>query len=184
MNNLFGKIFGRNMYITTLGICPLLVAADTLPTGAAIGMVYLSAFTLISLIMYSVRSLVPVELRVTAIVLVSATVLACIHIFLLFWFYELTQKLGIYVPLIAMNCLVLAHAEEYALQNHLLPVLVHGLMIGMGILLLMIVISGIREYSGLSIIQQAPGAFLLLALAIAGVQWLAARGKQISSVSA
>ena len=184
MNNLFGKIIGRDIYITTLGICPLLVAADTMQTGMAIGTVYLSALTLISLIMYIIRSLVPVALRVTVMVLVSATILALIHIFLQFWHYELSLKLGIYVPLIAMNCLVLAYAEEYVLRNHLSQVLVHGLMIGMGILLLMIVIGTIREYSGLSIIKQAPGAFLLLAFVIAATQWLAARGKQFSSVSA
>jgi Na+-translocating ferredoxin:NAD+ oxidoreductase RnfE subunit len=184
MNNLLGKIVAQDLYITTLGICPLLVTADTMQTGAAIGMVYLSALTLISLIISIVRNFVPVALRLTAIVLVSATVLACIYIFLQFWFYELSLKLGIYVPLIAMNCLVLAYAEKYVLRNSWLPVLVHGLMTGMGILLLMIVIGSIREYSGLSIIKQAPGAFLLLACVIAGAQWFAARGKQISSVSA
>ena len=183
MNNLFGKIFGRDIYITTLGICPLLVVADTMQTGTAIGIVYLSALILISLIMSSVQSLVPVALRVTTIVLVSATVLTLIHIFLQFWFYEPSLTLGIYVPLIAMNCLLLAHAEEYVLRNNLIPVLIHSLLTGMGILLLLIVIGATREYSGLSIIKQAPGAFLLLAFVIAGVQWIAMRSKQISSLS-
>lgn len=184
MKNLFGEIIGRDIYIITLGICPLLVAADTMQTGMAIGMVFLSALTLISLIMYIVRRLVPVELRVTAIVLVSATILALMHIFLQFWYYELSLKLGIYVPLIAMNCLVLAHAEESVLRNNMLLMLVHSLLIGMGILLLIIAIGTIRMYSVLSIINQAPGAFLLLALVIAGAQWFAQRYKQAISVSA
>jgi Na+-translocating ferredoxin:NAD+ oxidoreductase RnfE subunit len=82
-----------------------------------------------------------------------------------------------------MNCLVLAYAEEYALRDQLIPVLVHGLMTGTGILLVMVVIGAIREYSGLSIIKQTPGAFLLLAFVIAGMQWLAARGKPVFSLS-
>ena len=180
MNNLLDNIGVRDMYIITLGICPLLGAANNMSTGMAIGIVYLSALTFLSLMMSMVRSLVPVELRITAIVLAFTTILSLVHIFLQFRFYELSLKLGMYVPLIAMNCLALSLAEEYALRHDVARSLARGLLVGMEILLLMIVLGTIREY-GLSIINQPAGAFLLLAFVLAGLQWFTLRHRQVST---
>ena len=102
------------------------------------------------------------------------------HIFLQFRFYELSLKLGMYVPLIAMNCLALSLAEEYALRHDVARSLARGLLVGMEILLLMIVLGTIREY-GLSIINQPAGAFLLLAFVLAGLQWFTLRHRQVST---
>lgn len=183
MNNLLAQTFIRDIYIMTLGVGPLLVVAHTLQTSLAIGAVFFFASIFICLTVSIVRNLVPMELRVTVIVLVTAMVLALIYIFMQLWFYESGLKLGIYVPLIAMNCLVLAQAEEYALRNDVAQSLCLGLVTGMEVLLLMIVIGSIREYSGLSVIKQAPGAFLLLAFVLAGTQWIAARARQPVSAS-
>ncbi|MGH8119735.1 MAG: Rnf-Nqr domain containing protein [Gammaproteobacteria bacterium] len=183
MINPMEKALAPDIYITTLGACPLLVAASSVQSGWAMGLVFLTSIVLVSLCLSVIRKLVPVALRLTAMVLISATMLALIHVFLQVWFYESSLKLGIYVPLIAMNCLVLAQAEEHALRITTLRSCRQALATGTGILLGMLVLGAVREYSALPLLQQPPGAFLLLALVIAGIQWFAARTDHIGSAT-
>jgi len=178
MNNPLKKMLARDIYITTLGICPLLVVANNIQTGWVMGTVYLSAIMLVSLVLSLIRNLVPVTLRATAIILVSATILSLVHACMQAWFYESSLKLGIYVPLVAMNCLVLVQAEEHALRNPVPQSFLQALVTGTGILLILLVLGTVREYSGLALLQQPPGSFLLLALVIAGIQWFSAREGQ------
>jgi Na+-translocating ferredoxin:NAD+ oxidoreductase RnfE subunit len=175
MNYLLKNILVRDVYLASLGICPLLAVANSIQTGWTMGMVFLISITAVSLFLSVVRNLVPLALRLTAIVLVSAATLSLLHIFLQAWMYEASLKPGIYVPLMAMNCLVLAQAEECALRNNVARSCGRALAAGTGVLLIVLALGTVREYASLPLLQQPPGAFLLLALVIAGMQWLAAR---------
>jgi len=183
MNYLLKAVRAHDVYLTTLGLCPLLVVATTFQTGWAMGMVYLSAIVLVSLFLSIVRKLVPVALQLPAIVLASATMVTLIHAFLQAWFYESSLQLGIYVPLVAMNCLMLGQAEECALRNNVVRSCSQALVAGMGVLATMLALGAVREYAGLSLLQQPSGAFLLLAFVIAGTQWCAARIGHVASVA-
>lgn len=153
--------------IPLLGIMPLLVVANNLESAAAIGIVNLLVIIIASLTISAIRNLLPVEIRLVAILLVIASVVSLVYILLQLWFYAISQKLGIYVPLIAMNCLVLAWVEEYALHNSVIKSLLHSLQAGVGILAILIMIGVIREYAGLSLLKQPAGAFLVFGLLLA-----------------
>ena len=106
---------------------------------------------------------------------------------------ELNKRLSIYIPLIVVNCIIFGRAESFARKNTVVRSLLDGLGAGVGFALALLLISSIREFlgagtlSGLvvipgykpaSIMVQAPGAFLLLGLLLAGFSWIGARRKQ------
>lgn len=179
MNLLHENIMARDPAMTAPGLCPLLAVVATWQGGVAMGLVCLSALVVISVIISLMRDLIPAALRLTIIILVSATVLSMVQMLMQLWFYESSLHAGIYVPLVAMNCLVLSQAEEYAVRHSVLRSLAQALVMGGVILLLLAVIGAVREYSDLMVIRQAPGALLLLALVLAGWQWLQAAPDQL-----
>ncbi len=167
MKNLLDPDSRTDVIIPVLGIMPLLMVANSFEIAAAIGIVNLLVVIIASLTISAIRNLLPVEIRLTAMLLVITSVVSLIYILMQFWFYAVSQKLGIYIPLIAMNCLVLAWVEEYALRNGVIKTLLHTLQAGLGILAILIVIGVVREYAGLSLLKQPAGAFLVFGLLLA-----------------
>ena len=167
MKDLLGPDSRADVVIPALGVMPLLLVANSLETATAIGVINLLVVILASLVILSIRNLLPVEIHLTALLLVIASVVSLVYIFVQFWFYAVSQQLGIYIPLIAMNCLVLAWVEEYALRNSIIESLLHTLLAGLGILAILIVIGVIREYAGLPLLKQPAGAFLVFGILVA-----------------
>ena len=167
MKNLLDPDFRTDVIIPVLGIMPLLVVANNFENAAAIGIVNLLVIIIASLTISAIRDFLPVEIRLTAILLVITSAVSLVYILMQFWFYAISQKLGIYIPLIAMNCLVLAWVEEYALRHGVIKSLLHTLQAGLGILTILIVIGVIREYAGLSLLKQPAGAFLVFGFLVA-----------------
>jgi Na+-translocating ferredoxin:NAD+ oxidoreductase subunit E len=167
MKNLLDPGSRTDVIIPVLGIMPLLLVANSFKTAAAIGMVSLLVVSIASVIISAIRNLLPVEIRLPVMLLVITSVVSLVYILMQFWFYAVSQQLGIYIPLIAMNCLVLAWVEEYALRHGVIKSLLHTLQAGLGILAILIVIGVIREYAGLSLLKQPAGAFLVFGLMVA-----------------
>lgn len=167
MKNLLDPDSRTDVIIPVLGIMPLLIVANSFKTAAAIGIVNLLVVIIASMAISAIRNLLPVEVRLTAMLLVITSVVSLVYILMQFWFYSISQELGIYVPLIAMNCLVLAWAEEYALRHGVIKSLLHALQAGLGILAILIVIGVVREYAGLTLLKQPAGAFLVFGLLLA-----------------
>ena len=167
MKNLLDSGPRTDFIIPVLGIMPLLVVAKNFESAAAIGMVNLLVIIISSLTISAIRDLLPVEIRLTALLLVIASVVSLIYLLIQFWFYAISQDLGIFVPLIAMNCLVLAWTEEYALRHSVIKSLLHALQAGLGILAILIMIGVVREYAGLTLLKQPAGTFLVFGLLLA-----------------
>ena len=167
MKNLLDPDSRTDVMIPVLGIMPLLLVANSFKTAAAIGMVSLLVVSIASVIISAIRNLLPVEIRLAAVLLVITSVVSLVYILMQFWFYSISQELGIYVPLIAMNCLVLAWAEEYALRHGVIKSLLHALQAGLGILAILIMIGVVREYAGLTLLKQPAGTFLVFGLLLA-----------------
>jgi len=167
MKNLLDPDSRTDVIIPVLGIMPLLMVANSFETAAAIGIVNLLTMVVAVTVISATRNLLPVEIRLPAMLLVITSVVSLVYILMQFWFYAISQKLGIYIPLIAMNCLVLAWVEEYALRHGVIKSLLHTLQAGLGILTILIVIGVIREYAGLSLLKQPAGAFLVFGFLVA-----------------
>ncbi len=182
--------------IQMLGLCPLLAVTDTLVNGLALGIATLLALVATSVTVSALRYLIPREIRLSVIILVVASSVTVIDLGVKGYFYELSEVLTIFIPLIAVNCLIIARAEEFAARSGVVFSLVDSLATGLGFLLSLVALGALREilgygtlfrdaallfgesgygleisllpdYAGLHLATLPAGAFLLLGMLIA-----------------
>lgn len=134
--------------VQLLGLCPLLAVTgsvvNALGLGIATTLVLVCSNTAVSLI----RNIVSDAIRLPAFVMIIAAAVTCIELLMQAMAYELYEILGIFLPLITTNCVILGRADGYASRNPLLPSLLDGLMMGLGFTLVLILLGGIRELLG------------------------------------
>ena len=153
--------------ILVLGMCPLLTVADSLQKGLWIGLACMTVIFCSNLLVAAIRNLIPHELRLVSILIINAGVVSVLNLLVQAWAYDMAMKLGIYVPLIAMNCLVLAFIENYSIQLNITDSITRSIRLGLLVLGILILAGTLREYSGIYLLRQPFGALLLLALALA-----------------
>jgi len=142
-------IFKENpTFVLALGLCPTLAVSVTVING--IGMGLAATFVLLgsSVIISLVRNFIPGKIRIPCFIVIIATFVTITELCLKAYSPVLNRALGIYVPLIVVNCIVLGRAEAFACKNSLLSSLLDGLGMGAGFTIALIVISGIREFLG------------------------------------
>ena len=164
-----------------LGLCPTLAVSTSLIN--AIGMGAAATFVLVcsNLLVSSMRRLIPDKIRLPAYIVIIATFVTICELVLKAYFPALNEALGIFVPLIVVNCIILARAEAFASKNAILPSIFDGLGMGAGFTLGLSIIAAIRELMGAGSIMGiklfsnfepvivmvlAPGALLTLGLLI------------------
>ena len=157
----------QNYLLPVLGLCPLVTVAVSLKAALAISVVCIIAIVVVNGLVSATRHLWPFPMQLSVILLINAAVVSLAHMFLQFCCYEISLTLGIYIPLMAMNCLMIAWAEEYSLQHGMMDSVVNGLKAGLVLLLVLTVTGSIREHAGLVLLQQPFGAFFMLALMLA-----------------
>lgn len=154
---------GSDFLLPVMGILPLLVVANSFESALAIGTINLLALVSTGLIISVLRNLLPVAIRMVAVLLVSSCVVMLLQTGLQLRFYELSQSLGIYLPLIAVNCLVLSLPEECTSTESVVKSFLSMFVTGLCILAIVVVAGLIREYAGLAVLRQPTGVFLMLA---------------------
>lgn len=143
-----GIIKENPTFVLALGLCPTLAVSVSVVN--AIGMGVAATFVLLgsSLIISLVRNFIPVKIRIPCYIVIIATFVTITELFMKAYSPELDRSLGIYVPLIVVNCIVLGRAEAYACKNNLMRSFFDGLGMGVGFTLALILISSIREFLG------------------------------------
>jgi len=134
--------------VQLLGLCPLLAVTGTVINGLGLGLATLLTLVLSNAIVSMIRHWVRPEVRVPVFVLIIASVVTAIELAMNAWLYDLYIVLGIFIPLIVTNCGILARAEAFASKNNLLPSIMDGFMMGIGFMLILILLGGIREALG------------------------------------
>lgn len=156
--------------IQFLGICPLLAVSNSLENGVGLGIATLLVLLLSNLTVALLRNLIRPEVRLPLLVLIIATLVTVVELAFEAWFFDLWLSLGIFLPLIVTNCVILARAESFASRQPLTAAAVDGLAHGLGFAAVLIVLGGLREWlagTGFLLALLPPGAFLGLALIIA-----------------
>jgi len=164
-----------------LGLCPALAVTTTMENGLGMGIattfVLVGANFLVSLL----RKIIPDEVRVACYIVIIATFVVCVEMVMKAYFYSLSESLGIFIPLIVVNCIILGRAEAFAKKNPVLPSIADGLGMGIGFTMSLAALGAIRELFGagtlgvifgdtkfidqpFNFLQQAPGAFVALGL--------------------
>jgi len=171
-----------------LGLCPTLAVTTSVKNG--IGMGIAAAMVLVSsnLFISLVRNLVPKKIRIPIYIVIIATFVTIVEMLMQAYQPDLHKALGIFVPLIVVNCIILGRAEAFASKNNPFVSVVDGLGMGVGFTLSLIVISAIREVAGngtfygfpvapssfepVLVMILPPGAFLTLGYVLGFFNWL------------
>ena len=143
-----GIIKENPTFVLALGLCPTLAVSVAVTNG--IGMGIAASFVVIgsNIIISLLRRVIPDKVRIPCFIVVIATFVTIVEMAMKAYSPSLDRALGIYVPLIVVNCIVLGRAEAYAQKQSVVNSLFDGLGMGVGFTLALILISGIREFLG------------------------------------
>jgi H+/Na+-translocating ferredoxin:NAD+ oxidoreductase subunit E len=138
--------------VQLLGLCPLLAVTGSVVNAIGLGLattlVLLCSNTAVSLI----RNIVSDAVRLPAFVMIIAAAVTCIELLMQAFAYELYQILGIFLPLITTNCVILGRADGFAAKNRLAPSMYDGLIMGLGFALVLVLLGAMRELLGTGVL--------------------------------
>ena len=193
--------------VQVLGLCPLLAISSSVVNALSLGLATTVVMAASSGAVSGVRNFVPNEIRIPVFVLIIAALVTVIDLAMNAFVHPLYLVLGIFIPLITTNCIVLARADAFAAKNHPLHSVVDAVAMGLGLTLVLVVLGAVRElagkgtllsgidlafgegakgwvlhvlpgYNGFLLAILPPGAFLALGLLIAANNWRKARAEQ------
>ena len=134
--------------VQVLGLCPLLAVTSTVVNAIGLGLATLMVLMGSNLAVSLIRNFVGESVRLPAFVMIIASFVTCAELLMQAFTYELYQILGIFIPLIVTNCAILGRADAFASRNPPGPALLDGAMMGLGFLIVLIVLGGLRELIG------------------------------------
>ena len=134
--------------VQLLGLCPLLAVSNTFVTALGLGLVTLLVLTAANMIISLLRNLLHDAIRLPVQILIIATLVTLADIALQSWYFELHQRIGLFVALIVTNCTLLGRAEVFASRNPLLASIVDGITMGLGFLWVLLIMGAVREILG------------------------------------
>ncbi|MCA1793350.1 MAG: electron transport complex subunit RsxE [Desulfotignum sp.] len=173
-----------------LGLCPVLAVTKSVENGIGMGVATTFVLVCSNLLVSLLRNTIPPKVRIACYIVIIATFVTIVELVMQAYTYPLFLKLGIFIPLIVVNCVVLGRSEAFASKNPPVMALADGLGIGIGFTLSLTAISAVREFIGagsitvwdgsplfampdwfipLSFMVEAPGAFVALGLMLAGM---------------
>jgi len=146
--------------VQLLGLCPLLAVTATLTNALGLGLATMAVLIGSNVLVSLVKFYVPREIRIPVFVMIIAALVTCVQLLINAYAYGLYLSLGIFLPLIVTNCVIIGRAEAFASRNSLLKSAFDGFMMGLGFLLVLVVLGASREILGQGTLFE--GADLLL----------------------
>lgn len=134
--------------VALLGLCPLLATTTSATNGLGMGLATTAVLVMSNITISLIRNLVRPEVRLPVFVLVIASFVTAVELSMQAWFYELYKVLGLFIPLIVTNCLIIGRAEAFASKNRVDRAVVDGLSMGFGFTLVLMTLGGLRELAG------------------------------------
>ena len=192
--NNYGKIFfegiftGNPVFILLLGLCPTLGVTSSAINGMSMGLAVVAVLACSNVLISAFKKLIPDQVRIPAFIMIIASLVTIVEMVMKAYTPDLYKVLGLFIPLIVVNCIVLGRAESFASKNGVLASLVDGVGTGLGFTLSLTVLGAIREALGNGsvfnikfapegftpalIFILAPGAFLTIGCIIATLYYL------------
>lgn len=192
--NNYGKIFfegiftGNPVFILLLGLCPTLGVTSSAINGMSMGLAVVAVLACSNVLISAFKKLIPDQVRIPAFIMIIASLVTIVEMVMKAYTPDLYKVLGLFIPLIVVNCIVLGRAESFASKNGVLASLVDGVGTGLGFTLSLTVLGAIREALGNGsvfnikfapegftpalIFILAPGAFLTIGCIIATLNYL------------
>lgn len=175
-----GIITENPTFVLTLGMCPTLAVTTSAVNGLGMGLTTMAVLALSNMFISMLRKVIPDKVRIPAFIVVIASFVTVVELLLKAYIPFLYDALGLYIPLIVVNCIILGRAEAYASKNDVVSSLFDGIGMGLGFTAALTIIGAVRELIGAgqlfgfsvmpesyvpcSIFVLAPGAFFVLAV--------------------
>ncbi len=163
-----------------LGLCPTLAVTKSVENGIGMGVATTFVLVFSNILVSALRKVIPSKVRIAAFIIIIATFVTVVELLMQAFTYPLFLKLGIFIPLIVVNCIVLGRAEAFASKNNIIRSTLDGLGIGIGFTLALGSLGAVREvfgngtflgmsvfgphYEPFTFMVEAPGAFMCLGL--------------------
>jgi H+/Na+-translocating ferredoxin:NAD+ oxidoreductase subunit E len=177
-----------------LGLCPSLAVTAAAENGLGMGVAVTFVLIFSNMFISLLRNFIPDKVRIASYIVVIATLVVLVELVMKAYFFPLSQKLGIYIPLIVVNCIILGRAEAFASRNPVHLSMADGLSVGLGFTMSLTLVGSIREVLGngtlfglplfpdgfepFGFMVKAPGAFLCLGLMLGLMNaWSRRRGE-------
>ncbi len=161
--------------VQLLGLCPLLAVSSTITNALGLGIATLLVLVGSNVTVSLIRNYVPKEIRIPVFVMIIASLVTCVQLLMNAYAYGLYLSLGIFIPLIVTNCIIIGRAEAYASKNDVAPAALDGLWMGLGMTSVLVVLGAMRELIGNGTLFD--GADLLLG------DWLQLYGFKFSNLT-
>ncbi|MBI9110217.1 electron transport complex subunit RsxE [Maridesulfovibrio ferrireducens] len=171
-----------------LGLCPTLAVTSTAENGLGMGIAVLCVLTMSNMIISCFRKIIPAKVRIACFIVIAASLVVAVELLMQAYVYPLYLKLGIFVPLIVVNCLILGRAEAFASKNGVLLSVADALGMGIGFTVSLTFLGALREALGhgtifgtqvmwdsfepAALMGMAPGAFVGLGVILASMNAL------------
>ncbi|MCH5347025.1 MAG: electron transport complex subunit E [Muribaculaceae bacterium] len=177
-----GIVRDNPTFVLLLGMCPTLGTTGSALTGMSMGLATMAVLICSNVVISAIKNFVPSGVRIPAYIVVIATFVTVLQMFMQAYLPALDAMLGIFIPLIVVNCIVLGRAEAFASRNPVFDSLLDGIGIGLGFTIALTLLGAVREILGTGrifgaaiypenygslIFVLAPGAFIALGFLIA-----------------
>ncbi len=202
LERLYNGIIKENpTFVLTLGMCPTLAVTTSAINGLGMGLTTAAVLALSNLFISALRKVIPDKVRIPAFIVIVASFVTMVQLLLEAFIPSLNAALGIYIPLIVVNCIILGRAESYAYHNPVIPSFFDGVGMGLGFTVALTLLGIFREFIGsgtffgmrvfpeeysVTIFVLAPGAFFVLAVLVAIQNFIKdkmeAKGKDVSKI--
>ena len=177
-----GLIKENPVFVLLLGLCPTLGTSTSAINGMAMGLATTAVLVFSNMLISAVKNIIPDKVRIPAYIMIIATLVTIVEMFMKAYLPALYAVLGLFIPLIVVNCIVLGRAESFASKNGIIPSVLDGIGSGLGFTLALTVLGAIREVLGNGslfdvvvmpasftpalIFILAPGAFIIIGFII------------------
>ncbi len=186
-----GIIDENPIFRLVLGMCPTLAVTTVAINGLGMGLA--TAFVLIcsNLAISCLRNVIPPRIRIPIFIVVIASFVTVVDLLMAAFFYQLHKVLGLFIPLIVVNCIIMARAEAFASRNGVFVSLIDGLGMGVGFTISLVILGSVREilsngtifginlfgstYQPVLMVLLPPGAFIILGLLMFGINKLTSK---------
>ena len=206
---LYNGIVKENpVFVLMLGMCPTLAVTTSAINGLGMGLSSLVVLAISNLVISLLRNIIPDDVRLPAFIVIVASFVTVVELLMEAYLPSLYSALGIYIPLIVVNCIILGRAEMFANKNTVIDSALDGIGMGLGFTLTLTIMGSIREILGsgtwmsglgslipalgsdfairvipesidsFSLMTSAPGGFFMFGVMMAGATWLTSRPKK------
>ena len=143
-----GLLTQNPVLVQLLGMCSTLAITTTISNGIGMGLSVTIILTLSNIFISLLRKIIPEQVRIACYIVVIAGFVTMVDLLLQAFFPDIAESLGVFIPLIVVNCIILARAESFASKSKPLPAAIDGICQGLGYTMILLVMSAIRELLG------------------------------------